>query len=155
MDTETLLELYPNYTSVLGPYTRSDGRKHIVLNNSNAAKGTKGKTKTISYPKALIEINLKTRLKSNETVNHDDRDFTNDEIYNLKVKDRSAHASADAIRVKINKASCEGCGIMFTPSKAQINERSKNNAGPFCSRPYIGRYSVLAKKDSKLIEQLL
>lgn len=29
MNKEKLLELYPDYTTVLGPYTRPDGRKHM------------------------------------------------------------------------------------------------------------------------------
>ena len=54
LDKEKLLELYPSYDSVLGPYDRDDGRKHVVLNNSSLPTGAKGKLKTISYPKALV-----------------------------------------------------------------------------------------------------
>ena len=134
MNKEKLLELYPGYTSVLGPYIRPDGRKHIVLNNSNASKGTKGKTKTISYPKALKEIELERKLEPNETIDHHDRDFTNNDPKNLKVKSRSTHASEDALRVKVNNVTCPQCGSSFTPS---VNQRNINNtenkiiAGPF------------------------
>lgn len=151
MDKETLLELYPGYTSVLGPYTRPDGRKHVVLNNSIASKGTKGKTKTISYPKALVEISLKARLKDDETVDHHDRDFTNDDLDNLKVKVRSLHASEDALRVEVDEVSCMGCGFVFIPSKSQIEARNKNKAGPFCSRACSGRYGTLIQSGDKRI----
>ncbi|EKD22603.1 MAG: hypothetical protein ACD_84C00039G0010 [uncultured bacterium] len=147
MDKETLLELYPEYTSVLGPYTRPDGRKHVVLNNANASKGTKGKTKTISYPKALVEINLKARLEDDETVDHDDRDFTNDDLTNLKVKVRGQHASEDALRVEeVFEVSCLGCGFIFVPSKEQTKKRSEGKAGPFCSRPCVSRYTAIIRK---------
>lgn len=85
MDKEKLLGLYPGYTSVLGPYSRQDGRQHIVLNNSNASKGTKGKTKTISYPKAIIEAELGRLLTDNEEVDHCDNDKTNNNNGNFQI----------------------------------------------------------------------
>ena len=149
MNKEKLLELYPDYTSVLGPYTRPDGRKHIVLNNSNASKGTKGKTKTISYPKALKEIELERKLNHDETVDHHDRDFTNDNNDNLKVKIRSLHASEDALRVKVEDVTCPQCGISFTPSLNQRNRNKTENriiAGPFCSKQCSGLYGTNIQK---------
>ncbi len=152
MNKEKLLELYPDYTSVLGPYTRPDGRKHIVLNNSNASKGTKGKTKTISYPKALKEIELERKLKPDETVDHHDRDFTNNDSKNLKVKTRSVHASQDAIRVKVEQVACVQCGVFFTPS---VNQRNNSkSAGPFCSRHCSGLYGTDIQKGMKPLSRV-
>lgn len=91
--SEDLLKLYPKYDSVLGPYKRKDGRKHIVLNDSSAAKGEKGKTKTISYPKAIMECRLGRRLLKDETVDHDDDDFTNNSKKNLQIMSRSNNAA--------------------------------------------------------------
>lgn len=152
MDKEKLLGLYPGYTSVLGPYTRPDGRKHVVLNNSNASKGTKGKTKTISYPKALKEVELNKKLNSNETVDHHDRDFTNDSLDNLKVKPRDTHAFEDAIRVKVEDVICPQCQTTFTPSK---NQRSCSDevAGPFCSRKCKGTYGSSVQNGKPAIKR--
>ena len=87
LDKEKLLRLYPPYDSVLGPYKRSDGRMHVVLNNSNASKGEKGKTRTISYPKAIVESRLGRKLKPNEEIDHGDNDKTNNNTLNFKIVD--------------------------------------------------------------------
>lgn len=84
---EEILKLYPDYDSVLGPYTRPDKRMHIVLNKTKQPHKL-GKLKTISYPKALMEIKLKRRLLDNETVDHIDEDKTNNDIDNLQVLTR-------------------------------------------------------------------
>jgi hypothetical protein len=146
MDKEKLLGLYPGYTSVLGPYTRPDGRKHVILNNSNASNGTKGKTKTISYPKALMEVELNKKLNPDETVDHHDRDFTNDNSINLKVKTRSLHASEDALRIKVEDIRCPQCGKYFTPSVSQRNKVNSIIAGPFCSKQCSGLYGTNIQK---------
>jgi len=148
MDKVVLLELYPGYTSVLGPYKRSDGRKHVILNNSNLPKKSKGKLRTISYPKALVEINRKARLQNNETIDHVDRNFLNDDLLNLEVKNRRYHASEDALRVEVFDVNCLGCGFEFTPSKDQRNAK-KDIAGPFCSSQCSGIYGKLVQIGNK------
>lgn len=85
IENEIILNLYSNYDSVLGPYERKDGRKHIVLNNSIAPKGSKGKTKTISYPRALYETILNRRLKTDEEIDHKDGNKTNDHLNNFQL----------------------------------------------------------------------
>ena len=57
---------------ILGPYYRRDGRGFVVVTKPN------GKKSTISYPKYLMEIKLDRYLEKNETVDHDDKDITND-----------------------------------------------------------------------------
>ncbi len=144
VDQKRLLELYPEYDSVLGPYFRKDGRKHIVLNNSKAKYKEVGKTKTISFPKALMEVHLGRKLLPDETVDHIDRDKTNDELSNLAVCSRSAHCRRDSLRVRVAEVPCAYCGILFTPSKSQRNKQSAEKikvvAGPFCSKKCAGRY---------------
>ena len=93
LDPDKLLALYPGFTSVLGPYTRKDGRQHIVLNNSTLPKNTRGKTKTVSYPKALMECYLGRRLESDETVDHIDDNIMNNAQSNLQVLSRADNAS--------------------------------------------------------------
>lgn len=140
LDKEKLLELYPGYTSVLGPYLRKDGRKHVVLNNKDLPKSAKNKTKTISYPKALVEVREGRKLVDNETADHRDRDFTNDDLNNLDILDRKKHASLDSLRVKVEKVNCVGCGKEIALTKNQHNTRSTFKAGPFCSKSCSGKY---------------
>jgi hypothetical protein len=135
---EELLKLYPDYTKVLGPYKRKDNRKHIVLNNSNLPKGDKNKTKTISYPKALVESNIGRKLLPNETIDHNDRDFTNDSESNLIIKDKALHSSEDALRVKVEPIDCPVCLKSFVPTVHQRN--NSVGAGPFCSKSCVGIY---------------
>lgn len=102
MDKKKILKLYKEFSSVYGPYTRKDGRKHIVLHNTE-----KKISKTISYPKALMEIELGKKLKPNMTVDHIDRNFNNDSLDNLRVIDRAEHCSQDALRRMEVKAKCK------------------------------------------------
>lgn len=152
MDNKKLLDLYPQYTSVLGPYLRPDGRKHIVLNNSNAPSGTKGKTKTISYPKALVEVSVGRRLLPNETVDHHNRNHTDDNVVdNLFIRSRSEHASLDVVRVTVENVDCPMCGASFTPSISQRNNHKA--AGPFCSRKCSGLYGTEIQKGFPELER--
>lgn len=92
LNKDKILELYPGYNSVLGPYVRNDGRKHIVLNNSTKSKTDKTKIKTISYPKVLLEVEIGRRLIGNETTDHVDEDKLNDNKENLQVLSREENA---------------------------------------------------------------
>lgn len=121
-----------------GPYLRKDGRKHVCL-IKHAEDGSIAIRRTKSYPKYLVEQRLGRLLRPNETVDHQDRDFTNDEISNLIVRKLNGHVSIDALRVNVEEVSCPICTVMFTPSKDQRNLK-KNIAGPFCSRKCKGRY---------------
>lgn len=77
---KSLLLLYPEYDRVLGPYLRTDGRKHLVLTANNSRK-----KRTLSYSKALLEVSLGRQLVGNETTDHVDGDKTNDAVTNLQV----------------------------------------------------------------------
>jgi len=130
-----LLALYPTYTKVYGPYLRSDGRKHLVLSG-----GKRTIKRTLSYPKALVEVREGKILGPDETVDHVDRDFRNDDLDNLQVVDKSTHLSIDALRVLPIHVNCAGCGLSFLPSIGQRNSRANLKAGPFCSRICSGIY---------------
>lgn len=152
MDNDKLLGLYPGYTSVLGPYKRPDGRQHVVLNNSNVPKGTKGKTRTISYPKALKEIELSARLADDETVDHHDRDFTNDNQANLLVKPRAQHASEDAVRVVVSEINCAFCNASFMPSREQYSNRASGKPGPFCTKSCASSFNAEVRRGERVVE---
>lgn len=74
---------------IYGPYTRKDGRKHIILKLKGTGKGGFGNLTTYSYPKFLLEMKLGQKLNRNETCDHKDDNFTNDDINNLQVLTRA------------------------------------------------------------------
>jgi len=125
----------PWVKKVYGPYTRKDGRKHVILYDGI-------KRRTVSYPKWLVEQSLGRILGPGETVDHKDRDFTNDALDNLQVMTRSRHTAIDARRVKPIVALCIKCG---EESKRKANNTDANakkgRAGPFCKR-CAGKYGA-------------
>lgn len=152
-----LLELYPDFTSVTGPYKRKDGREHIVLNNTNLPKNTKGKLKTISYPKAIIEVYMNRRLKDHETVDHIDKNPLNNDILNLQVLDRNNHSALDCKRRKEIKINCGYCGKEIILTRSQISNLTYKNRGSnvFCSRRCSGKYGAEiqnGKREKKFID---
>jgi hypothetical protein len=152
LDTSKLLELYPEYDKLNGPYIRKDGRKHIVLNNSSLPKGSENKLKTISYPKALVEIREGRRLNKDETVDHDDQDFTNDELSNLIIRDRVDHCKLDARRRKEIHGNCIWCGNGLILTRSQLDGRS---VGPFCSKKCSGKYGVSVQRGGNQLERIV
>ena len=133
LDKEALLKLYPEYHTVFGPYIRKDNRKLVLLSGDKIRK-------TISYPKALVEVHLNTRLREDDTVDHKDRNKQNDSIGNLVVRRRKEHCKLDAVYVEVKDMNCSWCSKKIKLSRGQHDTRSLNKAGPFCSRSCSGHY---------------
>lgn len=136
-----LLSLYPFYDRVTGPYTRSDKRQHLCLNNSSLPKGDTNKLRTLSYPKALLEVKLNRLLSDNETADHKDEDLTNNDIDNLQVLTRVANIVKSfnlnpERHEKYSKHICPQCNSEFVILTRQVraNNIKQKKAGPFCSR---------------------
>lgn len=143
-----LLKLYPLFDKVTGPYLRNDGRKHIVLNNSKLSTGDPNKLRTLSYPKAIIEVKENRLLLDNETVDHKDEDFTNDNIDNLQVLTRFANTIKSFTLnpnrgEEFSKHICPECNTEFLALARQVrgNNIVKENEGPFCGRSCAGKWS--------------
>lgn len=131
---------------VYGPYTRKDGRKHVIIVDGSVKK-------TVSYPKFLIEKHLGRKLKENETVDHIDRDFTNDSLDNLRIVEKSKHSSDDALRVRLTKITCVLCGKSCYKKCGVLHGNSKQNkAGPFCSKKCVGVYGSFVQNGGKKLE---
>lgn len=132
---------------IYGPYTRKDGRQHIVIVEKD------GKKRTISYPKFLVEQKLGRQLKPNETIHHVDGNFNNNELSNLIIIDRKDHSTWDVKRVKKVEFICKWCGEK-SERRAGDLEHNKvlGKAGPFCSRQCVGKYgqSIQVGKISKM-----
>lgn len=135
--------------TVHGPYKRKDGRQHaIIINKDKNNKETS--RRTVSYPKLIAEILLDGDVWSNETIDHFDRNFDNNDHSNLYIRKLSDHASLDALRVKVENAKCSYCNNIFTPSVTQRNT-TKEKAGPFCSRQCSGKYGSGVQNGSKVL----
>lgn len=140
--------VYDGYT-LYGPYKRKDGREHVILKKQN-------KRKTVSYPKYLMEVYLDRYLEKNETVDHIDRDITNNSIDNLRVIRRSEHVTLDVKRYKEQKFTCPWCGAVFDLQSKRLHDaiynRKQKKSGPFCSRSCAGRYGKSVQLGGPLLK---
>jgi hypothetical protein len=93
-----------------------------------------------------MEHQIGRRLEKEETVDHIDRDFLNNDPSNLQILKRKKHSSVDAVRLKPVTFVCPICKRSFTRSGkrlARIYERKKaGKAGPFCSPKCQGKYAA-------------
>lgn len=98
--------------TVYGPYKRSDGRQHVILYDPETRK-----RKTVSYPKYLLEQKLGRELEHDETADHVDEDFTNDDLNNLQVLSRAKNAKKSMIASYGEKQEieCKFCHKLFMP----------------------------------------
>lgn len=122
--------LYHNVQSIYGPYSRSDGRKHVVLWYE-----FKGSNITLSYPKYLVERLYGRKLIEPETVDHIDGNFSNDAYSNLRVLHRIDNASAGS-KIRPRKSypnkQCVFCGNEFY---------TRDNRNKYCSKSCSGKAS--------------
>jgi len=128
---------------VYGPYTRKDGRQHVILYKN-------GKRQTVSYPKYLLEQKIGRSLLPYETCDHIDGDFTNNHLDNLQVLSRSDN-SAKAMALKCAEKAyfvCPECNMSFYKNMRDVrgNQIKQKKAGPFCSKKCAGYYGQKLNK---------
>lgn len=129
---------------VYGPYTRKDGRKHVIV------WWKKGKQRTISYPKWLTEQRLGKELADSDTVDHHDRDVDNNSRRNLKVLTRREHGKLDARRAVPIDMKCVWCRKRVHALRRGVNRLSRQGkAGPFCSKSCAGSYGASVQNGGK------
>ncbi len=120
---------------VYGPYTRKDGRMHLVIVNDDKTK------KTISYPKWLMQQHLGRELTDDETVDHIDGNIFNNDISNFQILSRKDNALKSVKYAEYLKLKCKCCGSIFERRKS-IHLRNMaviKVDGPFCSKKCVGK----------------
>ena len=133
---------------IFGPYKRKDGRQIVIVVER------KGKRRTVSYPKWLLELQLGRKLDPDkETIDHIDSNINNNDLNNLRIMPRDEHSAEDTRRVKKVKFKCAWCDNEFERSPRLIRDKAKKGkAGPFCSRKCAGIYS--RQLQLKLIDKM-
>lgn len=129
---------------VYGPYTRKDGRQHVVIIHGDGTRQTK------SYPRYLLEQSLGRELTGDETVDHTDNNYENNNLSNLQILSRSDNAKKG---MSIRKAEiapfvCPTCNISFFKELRYVRHNNINHGkkGPFCSRSCAGFYGSQCQK---------
>jgi hypothetical protein len=75
--------------------------------------------KTVSYPKYIVEKYLDRYLTEDETVDHIDGNFCNNELSNLRVIPRAIHCSSHARLKACECKTCVICGKEFTTKNSR------------------------------------
>lgn len=127
-----------------GPYIhttgRLKGRKYLNIIDDNNRKKT-----TILYSRWLMQQHIGRKLDYDETVDHIDNDFTNDDISNLKILTRAENSakyhSDISNTISWYEFICPECN---NPSKKELrhvlHNRKQHKDGPFCSRSCASKY---------------
>ena len=134
---------------IYGPYTRKDGRKHVIIIHDNGSRQTK------SYPRLLMEQNLGRELTKEETVDHINNDFTDDRIENLQLLSLAENASKAMIgrEAQMYQFQCSCCGKeSVKPLRDVKHNRNKGKSGPFCSRQCAGKATYVNPWETKKME---
>lgn len=127
-----------------GPYVHSTGklkgRAYVVLTDES-------KRTTMLYSRYLMQQKIGRKLDYDETVDHIDNDFTNDDISNLEIKTRAKNAAKWHVDVEstieYGTYECPLCGKEFQKDARHVrHNRKQGKAGPFCSRSHAAKYSA-------------
>jgi len=142
-----LTDLYGPHT-VYGPYVRKqDGRRVMTLRFAD------GRMVHKQYAKFKLEVKLGRILGKDETVDHIDRNPTNDKFGNLQLLSKKEHSSLDAKRVKRKHVVCQWCNSIFKATVKQILKSSQTKAGPFCSKRCIGSYGAMVQNGGPILSR--
>lgn len=125
---------------IYGPYTRSDGRKHVI--HYDPVTQTR---RTQSYPRYLMEQHLGRVLKSTEHVDHINNDFTDDRIENLQLLTQQQNNAKSARKTEWWVGLCPICQDEFSipMRRVRANQAKQNKRGPYCSKSCAGKAGVV------------
>jgi len=132
------LDYFDKSVKVTGPYYNVVQKRNYVTYTLASKKRTQK-----TYAKYLMENHLGRALTKDETIDHIDRNKTNDVIGNLQILPASEHSSLDHARAKDIEVECaySTCINKFMVSARSLRSRSKERrAGPFCGVVCRGKY---------------
>jgi len=132
---------------IYGPYTRKDGRKHVVIIHDDGSRQTK------SYPRLLMEQHLGRELLPEETVDHINNDFTDDRIENLQLLtlEENAKKAMEGRYAKLYSFTCPSCGKEAEKLLRHVKGNlKKGRRGPYCSRKCAGKDNYVNPRLNKL-----
>jgi ribosomal protein S2 len=120
---------------IYGPYTRKDGRSHIIKLYKS------GRRVTQSYPRYLMEKFLGRKLRNWEEVDHINDDYTDDRIENFQILTKTENIDKSRKPAKIYRFICPVCkqNSSIPYSQYKHNQLQQGKAGPYCSRNCSGK----------------
>lgn len=120
--------------TVYGPYTRKDGRKHVVHYDGHTRR-------TQSYPRFLMEQHLNRTLEEWEHVDHINNNHTDDCIENLQILTQRENNKKSRKYAEYGTFICPTCAIDFTYPMRQYkaNQIKQSKRGPYCSKFCAGK----------------
>ena len=114
-------------------YNCKDNRTRAIIKNDD------GSTRTVSYPRILMEEKLGRPLEPYEDVHHIDNNPSNNSLDNLEIITHGKHQAIHSSKYYDKEATCQICGKKFIFTKSQIRNyqsdiRRNKRRGITCSR---------------------
>jgi len=118
---------------VYGPYTRKDGRMHVIHYDGITRR-------TQSYPRYLMEQHLGRKLEDWEHVDHINNDPTDNRIENFQLLTPAENNRKSAVTL-MHQFTCPVCGkdASIPLRRYWGNQIAQGKAGPYCSRSCAGK----------------
>lgn len=116
---------------VYGPYSRRDGRMHVIIRYDDNSR------RTVSWPRWLMERHLGRRLLDTEEVDHINSNRFDNSIDNLEIVTRQENGRRYMAQFpkEIGEYMCPNCGVEFKRDMADVRHNLKQGKkGPYCSR---------------------
>lgn len=124
--------------TVYGPYTRKDGRKHVIHYDGVTRR-------TQSCPRYIMEQHLGRKLETWEHVDHKNDDFTDDRIENLQLLTQAENNKKSQRKTFYIDCVCPTCGdyFMYPYRTYKQNQIKQGKRGPYCNRSCAGKAGMV------------
>ena len=123
---------------VYGPYSRKDGRKHVILIYAT------GRRRTVSYPRWILEQQTGSLIPKGIDVHHTNEDYTDNSLENLELKSHVVHtrdhSAYPSTKLSVICVLCKKASVKEARN-VRWNQYSRGSAGPFCSSRCSGKWS--------------
>lgn len=116
-----------------------DGRRRVDLYNSDSDRTT------ISYARYLVSVKLGYVVPDEFEVDHEDKDKTNDSLFNLQVLSSEEHRKKNSKEMNTGRTMvnliCPECKSSFIREIRLVHSHHGSSKNTFCSRQCNGRFS--------------